>query len=565
MIKRNDTFKVRKAGQVIRKVTPGIKRTGRKLEAVRSPSVKRINAIRQKQAITMMRKKGIGTPRSDSSGPPDLPYNVQKKFQKMKNLQRQEVIRKWSKSQAKAADYERDYERDERQGRRPRDGEKFEGSAAPGAQWEKGASENPGPARQSAEKQNKTAGKSSKLRYISSAAGKAKSFAAFVEAEDKAEQVKSRAVNKMKSEAYQLGSKPVKAGAKALGKELLTAVKAAGSAMMQGIGAAAGGILLPVLLIFLCMSVLLVAVMAFGQKESSQSNTADGMPLYHQYDPQWGSVPYGGGTIASSGCGITSMAMIVSYWTGDEITPDMLVEEWGNKYYVSGVGSNMYGMAAGAKEKFGLSYQDLGNDINKVMRELEQGRTVIASCHKGIFTSGGHIIVLRGLDENNKILVNDPNDNDVKDYYNRPFDKKTIAENCKYYISMWGDMTLEGDDADLLARLIQCEAGSSWISDLQQRLTVSVVINRVRSPLYPNTIHEVIYQSGQFAPAMNGQVDTVVPSSRVIKNVNYVLKNGPVDTQVTFFANFKQGTVKYTFENPYLAEGNKYKYSYFGY
>ncbi|MCI9464305.1 MAG: cell wall hydrolase [Lachnospiraceae bacterium] len=62
----------------------------------------------------------------------------------------------------------------------------------------------------------------------------------------------------------------------------------------------------------------------------------------------------------------------------------------------------------------------------------------------------------------------------------------------------------EEDDLRLLAALIQCEAGSETY---QGQLAVgAVVMNRVRSGAYPNTISGVIYASGQFTPAMNGKV-----------------------------------------------------------
>ena len=40
----------------------------------------------------------------------------------------------------------------------------------------------------------------------------------------------------------------------------------------------------------------------------------------------------------------------------------------------------------------------------------------------------------------------------------------------------------------------------------------NVIMNRVRSPLFPNTISEVIYQSGQFPGAHNGVLDGVLAS-----------------------------------------------------
>ncbi len=62
----------------------------------------------------------------------------------------------------------------------------------------------------------------------------------------------------------------------------------------------------------------------------------------------------------------------------------------------------------------------------------------------------------------------------------------------------------EADDLRLLATLIYCEAGSE---SYDGKLAVgAVVMNRVRSGAYPNTISGVIYASGQFTPAMNGKV-----------------------------------------------------------
>ena len=71
----------------------------------------------------------------------------------------------------------------------------------------------------------------------------------------------------------------------------------------------------------------------------------------------------------------------------------------------------------------------------------------------------------------------------------------------------------EQDDLRLLAALIQCEAGSETY---EGKLAVgAVVMNRVRSGAYPNTISGVIYASGQFTPAMNGKVAKVYYNGNV--------------------------------------------------
>lgn len=63
------------------------------------------------------------------------------------------------------------------------------------------------------------------------------------------------------------------------------------------------------------------------------------------------------------------------------------------------------------------------------------------------------------------------------------------------------------EEARLLASIIFCEAGNQPYEG--QVAVGAVVINRVRSAVYPNSIAEVIYQSGQFGPAMSGWLDSV--------------------------------------------------------
>ena len=72
---------------------------------------------------------------------------------------------------------------------------------------------------------------------------------------------------------------------------------------------------------------------------------------------------------------------------------------------------------------------------------------------------------------------------------------------------------LAADDSVLLAALIQCEAGEEPYEG--QVAVGAVVMNRVRSGAYPNTVKGVIYASGQFTPAGSGQVGRVVASGKI--------------------------------------------------
>ncbi len=65
----------------------------------------------------------------------------------------------------------------------------------------------------------------------------------------------------------------------------------------------------------------------------------------------------------------------------------------------------------------------------------------------------------------------------------------------------------------LLAALIYCEAGNQ---PYEGKVGVgAVVMNRVASSRFPNNIREVIYQRGQFTPAMSGKVDRTIASGRI--------------------------------------------------
>lgn len=73
-----------------------------------------------------------------------------------------------------------------------------------------------------------------------------------------------------------------------------------------------------------------------------------------------------------------------------------------------------------------------------------------------------------------------------------------------------GSVSASADELRLLAALIYCEAGNQ--SHEGKVAVGAVVMNRVKSPAYPNTIYAVIYASGQFTPARSGKVARVYDS-----------------------------------------------------
>ena len=61
------------------------------------------------------------------------------------------------------------------------------------------------------------------------------------------------------------------------------------------------------------------------------------------------------------------------------------------------------------------------------------------------------------------------------------------------------------DDFELLAQLVEAEAGGEEFQGM--RYVVDVVLNRVDSPDFPNTISEVIFQPYQFSCVLDGGLE----------------------------------------------------------
>lgn len=84
-----------------------------------------------------------------------------------------------------------------------------------------------------------------------------------------------------------------------------------------------------------------------------------------------------------------------------------------------------------------------------------------------------------------------------------------------------------------LTRIVEAEAGGE---SYEGKLHVAaVVINRV-DHRFATTVHDVIYQPGQFDPVRNGRFAKVKVSEESIKASEYIIRNGSV-TDALFFMN----------------------------
>ena len=129
---------------------------------------------------------------------------------------------------------------------------------------------------------------------------------------------------------------------------------------------------------------------------------------FNQLDQRYANQPFGTDNIGGYGCGPTSMAIVVSSLT-DEIVDPIAMAKWAyeNGGWCKGQGS-YHSLIPNAAKAWGLNVEGCkASEPQRILDALSQGKLVVAIMGKGHFTTTGHFIVLRGV-QDGKILVADP-------------------------------------------------------------------------------------------------------------------------------------------------------------
>lgn len=142
----------------------------------------------------------------------------------------------------------------------------------------------------------------------------------------------------------------------------------------------------------------------------SKEVTKGEIPHFLQWDERWGYETYGSDFLAVTGCGPTSLSMVVCGLTGDTKWNPYEVAKMAedNGYYVDGSGSSWELMSSGA-EKLGLTVSSVIFDTEHIRATLESGQPIICVMGPGDFTDAGHFLVLTGVDQEGDIILQDPN------------------------------------------------------------------------------------------------------------------------------------------------------------
>lgn len=157
-------------------------------------------------------------------------------------------------------------------------------------------------------------------------------------------------------------------------------------------------------------------VLEYPQKKDLQPSIdlspyehASTVPLFMQWDQQWGYKEYSGNLFGLTGCGPTCLSMVAVYLTGETtMNPAWMADfaTW-HGYASEGNGSSWTLFSEGGPA-LGFDVTEIPLDEQRIVDNLQVGNPIIVVVGKGDFTTSGHFIVMTGY-KDGKIQVNDPN------------------------------------------------------------------------------------------------------------------------------------------------------------
>lgn len=279
------------------------------------------------------------------------------------------------------------------------------------------------------------------------------------------------------------------------------------------------------------------------------------VPLFYMTD--YPEVLYRAGTLATSGSNVASLAMVASFLTGNEYRPDELAD-----YFADYIGNSMQWLEY-ASDKLQLPWEKAAN-FHVAKQALQEGKIVITLMgQRSIFTQSQHFIVLTGINEDGKILVNDP----FEDHYTQWNLKDGLAEGfadnsiITGYHGSWiydpaampedpflyeegknndefryPGIELSQADKDLMAKLICMEAESEPFEG--QQAIAEVILNRLAAGTFQSSVKSIIHAQGQFASA--DRLYLADPTHTQYEAIERAFR-GPyvLPKEVTFFATYK--------------------------
>lgn len=141
----------------------------------------------------------------------------------------------------------------------------------------------------------------------------------------------------------------------------------------------------------------------------TEEASMDSVPLFVQWDKRWGYEKYSGNFFAASGCGPTTLSMVVVYLTHNRDASPLAVAKYSKEagYSVDGSGSSWTLISEGCRH-YGIKAKTVALDESRMKAELDAGHPIVINVGPGDFTDTGHFMVITGYDDEG-FSINDPN------------------------------------------------------------------------------------------------------------------------------------------------------------
>lgn len=141
----------------------------------------------------------------------------------------------------------------------------------------------------------------------------------------------------------------------------------------------------------------------------TEEASMDSVPLFVQWDKRWGYEKYSGNFFAASGCGPTTLSMVVVYLTHNREASPIAVAKYSKEagYSVDGSGSSWTLISEGCRH-YGVKAKTVALDESRMKAELDEGHPIVVNVGPGDFTDTGHFMVITGYDDEG-FSINDPN------------------------------------------------------------------------------------------------------------------------------------------------------------
>lgn len=181
---------------------------------------------------------------------------------------------------------------------------------------------------------------------------------------------------------------------------------------------------------FICLTFILIAFVSINTQAAIEQPIS-----FQQDDSEWGSESYSivgsrSQTIATSGCGPTSMAMVLNYYIDNSITPlQTAIYALANSHRTRGDGTSWNYFNEMANE-YDLEFLQTASSAEALeWMNTQEDPLIICSMGPGLWTRRGHYIVLWDV-KDGIAYINDPNSMEQRKTENS---YRYMASQCKQY------------------------------------------------------------------------------------------------------------------------------------